>query len=517
VENRTVNANVELPFSTSQLMSFTDQLDMSSQPALGASVVISPMRMALDDNRDRAAAIPKSLALILVVGFVLRLALLIGVGHSPQLHGDEPDYNQLAVNLVEHGEYAFRSGDPNSGPLVLTSLRPPLYPAFVAGIYQLFGLENWLVVGAIQTLLSLGTVWIVYRLGMKIYSAQVGVCAAALVCFYPSLLGYNNFILAEGLFTFLLCATLLALVRSVQVNSLPAFGVSGVLLGLAALTRSVVWLLPVVLGLYLLAVVPGGLRRRFAAASVMCAAFAATIAPWAIRNSRLQETFVAIDVMGGRNLMMGNYEFTPLYRSWDAISVQGEHSWVHVLSSKGLIVEGGTQGKLDKIALRYGLAFMVAHPGLTLERSLAKFFNFWQLERELIAGAKQGEFGTVSSFAFLLLALLIAGTYVGVMFAGIFGAVICAPNNLKVHGLLLLVIAFVCGMHTIVFGHSRYHLPLMPIVFIYSAAAILRTGIIWRQRWSGHFLLASLLCFLLLASWAWELFWVDPQRYLSAL
>ena len=496
-------------------MPLHDQLDVDSQSALGASVARAPQRTVLDGHRDRAARIPKSLGMILAVGLALRLVLLVGLGHSPQLHSDEPDYNDLAVNLVEHGEFAFTSSVPTS--LVPTSLRPPLYPAFVAGIYWLFGLENWPAVGAIQALLSLGTVWIVYRLGTVVYSTQVGLWAGALACFYPSLLGYNNLILSEVLFTFLLCSSLLALVRGLQNNSLATFAVSGVLLGLTALTRSVVWLFPTVLGLYLLAVVPGGLWRRVAAATLMCAAFAATIAPWAIRNSRLQETFVAIDVMGGRNLMMGNYEYTPLYRSWDAISVEGEHAWHQVLQSKGLLIDGGTQGTLDKIALRYGIAFMVAHPGLTMQRCLTKFVNFWQLERELIAGAKEGEFGIVSPITFLLLALLITASYAGAMFTGIFGAVLCPPQNLKIHGLFLMLIAFVCGLHTIVFGHSRYHLPLMPIVFIYSAAAMTHAGLIWRERRSGRFVLASTLCLLLLASWGWELLWVDPQRYLSAL
>jgi hypothetical protein len=72
-------------------------------------------------------------------------------------------------------------------------------------------------------------------------------------------------------------------------------------------------------------------------------------------------------------------------------------------------------------------------------------------------------------------------------------------------------------MHTIVFGHSRYHLPLMPMVVVYAAAAMANAGVIWRKRWSFSFALATILSALLLSSWAWELFWVDPQRNLSIL
>jgi hypothetical protein len=72
-------------------------------------------------------------------------------------------------------------------------------------------------------------------------------------------------------------------------------------------------------------------------------------------------------------------------------------------------------------------------------------------------------------------------------------------------------------MHTIVFGHSRYHLPLMPMVFVYAAAAMAHAGLIWRKWWSFSFALAGIFSVLLVTSWAWELFWVDPQRNLSIL
>src|SRR5262249_41874156 len=139
----------------------------------------------------------------------------------------------------------------------------------------------------------------------------------------------NNLLLTEVLFTFLLCAFSLLLILGLRRSSLTAVGGAGVLLGLAALTRSVVWLFPPVLALFLVLTFQGGWRRRFLAAAVPVAAFAVVLAPWAIRNTRLQQTFIAVDVMGGRNFMMGNYRYTPLYRSWAAIQLPGEQSWIH--------------------------------------------------------------------------------------------------------------------------------------------------------------------------------------------
>jgi 4-amino-4-deoxy-L-arabinose transferase-like glycosyltransferase len=450
------------------------------------------------------------LQLVFVVGAILRLVIWLTLGASAPTVGDAKDYNLLAVSLVQYGEFAITPGAPSS-------LRPPLYPVIVAGIYRLFGIENWQAIGTFQALLSLGTAWLVYRLAKEAYSDWVGVLAGTWACFYPSLLAYNRLVLTEVLFTFLLCACLLTLVLALKRDSLAMIAGAGVLLGLAALTRSVVWLFPLPLAVYLVCAISGSAGRRMASALVLMIVFALTIAPWSIRNSLLQKTFVAVDVMGGRNLMMGNYEHTPLFRAWDAISLEGEQGWVHALQPELAKAPAGTQGRLDKVAMRYGVQFMLSHPGLTLDRSLIKFIDFWQLEREVVADAQRSGLGASSQVALLSLALLVAGSYAAAIFAGLFGGIVVPPADWRIHALILLFIGYVCGMHTIVFGHSRYHLPLMPLVFVYSAGAIAHASVIWRQRRSIKCALAGTLCVLLMASWAWELFWVDPKRYLSVL
>ena len=152
---------------------------------------------------------------------------------------------------------------------------------------------------------------------------------------------------------------------------------------------------------------------------------------------------------------------------------------------------GTTQGQLDKLAVRAGLRFVADHPGLTIKRDAIKLFNFWQLERELIAGAAAGFFGQMSKPALLALAAVISLSYVAAMFSGIFGDLLVPPASWRAHWFLLLLIAYVCGMHALTFGHSRYHLPLMPLVLLYSGAAMARAADIWRQRRSPRFILAG--------------------------
>jgi 4-amino-4-deoxy-L-arabinose transferase-like glycosyltransferase len=448
---------------------------------------------------------------ILLIGAVIRGALWVWFQDLPIRIWDEQDYNKLARNLVEHGAFALEPGQE------LTSIRPPLYPVFVAGIYGLFGVENFQAVRLIQAVVSLVNVMLLYWLGAAVFSRRVGYWVAGLFCYYPSFLGYNNLLLTEVLFTFWLCLTCALVVRSLQRQSLGCLAGAGAVLGLAALTRSVLWLFPPVLVVFLLLTWKGSLGRRLAAASVVVVPFALVLAPWAVRNTRLQHTLVAVDVMGGRNFMMGNYRYTPLYRSWDAIVLEGEQSWVHEVCTVYPPQERQTQGQIDKLALRQGLQFVRENPGLTLRRDTVKFFDFWGLERELIKGAADGFFGPISRSAFGLLTLLIPGYYVITLLLGILGATTTPPADRRVHWFLLLVIGFVCGMHTLVFAHSRYHLPLMPLVLLFAAGAVIHARQAWQQPQRLPFWLACALSGLLVGGWLWLFVAVDGDRFWTAL
>jgi 4-amino-4-deoxy-L-arabinose transferase-like glycosyltransferase len=407
---------------------------------------------------------------------LLRYALLIGLAvrlfilwHTSALGTeivDEQQYRQIGLSLLAGNGFGW-------GPGALTSIRPPLYPALLAAVWGIFGPNNLQVVRVLQIILALGTTALVYQVAARLYDPATARYAAALSWLYPSFVFFNFLILTETLFTFLLMAFVLTAVMVVQrPRALPAL-ICGLSLGLAALTRSVLWPVPIVFGPLLAALIRAPLRQRLILPGFLLVGYAVVVVPWAVRNTRLQEVVTIVDTMGGINLRMGNYEYTPDDRMWDAVAITGEKSWVH-----GFTVEPGqtpTEGRKDKWAQRQAIAYMLANPGITLRRSLIKFADFWGLEREFIAGIQSGLFAPPKWLG-IIASLLIVVAYVVVILIGAAGMWLTPPRDWRCHILLLFPVALFVAAHSIIFGHSRYHLPLIPIFAIYAAQLLVRAS-----------------------------------------
>jgi hypothetical protein len=71
----------------------------------------------------------------IVLGLVVRLVVFTQTSALGTPIVDEQHYSLLATNLLDGHGFAW-------GPGQLTSIRPPLYPAVVAGIWRLTGAGN---------------------------------------------------------------------------------------------------------------------------------------------------------------------------------------------------------------------------------------------------------------------------------------------------------------------------------------------------------------------------------------
>jgi 4-amino-4-deoxy-L-arabinose transferase-like glycosyltransferase len=446
----------------------------------------------------------RTLLAILALSLAVRLLLVWAAAATPTQIVDEQHYATLAANLVAGHGLAWGPDEP-------TSIRPPLYPAFVAALWSLTGPGNLLVVRLAQIPLALLSVVVLYLIGRRLFDTRTALLAAAGLAFYPSLLFSGVLVLTETLFTLLLLLTILGAVTLFERPTLPAALMTGAALAAAALTRSVMWPFILLMVPLALAAIPARPARRVALAGVLVVGYLAVIAPWAVRNTRLQETFTVVDTMGGLNLMMGNYAYTPEDRPWDAISLEGDRAWSHTLPPARPDGRRWTEGTKEKWAQAQARAYILANPWITLRRSALKFADFWGLERDFFAGVYRGLYSPPAWFAALaalstVLAFILAATL------GAAGAWLAPPASWRAHALLVLLVLFVTGIHTLVFGHARYHLPLVPILLLYAAAFISRRAWDVRMRLQPRAWAAAVTIALLASIWGREILVRDADR-----
>jgi 4-amino-4-deoxy-L-arabinose transferase-like glycosyltransferase len=449
----------------------------------------------------------RGLTIAFAVGLVIRLAILSNTGSLATKIMDEQQYRQIAQNIVAGHGFAWGPGQP-------TSIRPPLYPALLAGVWAISP-DNLQAVRVLQILLSLATAVLVYILGSRVYGPMSGAWAAAACWLYPSFIFFNFLILTETLFTFLLIAFVLLAILLVQTPRAMLAIACGIALGLAALTRSILWPVPLVFCPLLAILIRAPLSKRLALPGLVLAGCTLVVAPWAVRNTRLQGVMTIVDTMGGMNLRMGNYEYTPDDRMWDAVALGGEKSWVHGISSD-LPGQSITEGQKEKWAQRKAIEYMRANPVVTLRRAFIKFADFWGLEREFVAGVQNGLYAPPGWFQVTGSLAIVLG-YVAIVIAGAAGIWLAAPDDWRLHVVLLLPVAVITGAHTIVFGHSRYHLPLMPIFAVYAAALVAARAPAFRFSHRPVLIGAAVTVTVLLSVWIRQIAISDLARITAML
>ena len=397
----------------------------------------------------------------LVLGLVLRGAIF---WHTPAMGieiVDEQHYAAIAHNILAGNGFA-------SAPGQLTSIRPPLFPAMLASIYAVAGEGNLQAVRLVHFALSLLATGLVYQIGRRMFSPAVGRYAAAATWLYPSIIFFNFTILTETLYILLFLSFLLSAVMLTE-RPRPAVALAcGAALGLACLTRSALWPLPIIFCPLLALILRAPLRTRIVVPVLVFAGYALVVGPWAVRNTRLQRVLTVVDTMGGMNLRLGNYEHTPDDRMWNAVEQTGVKHWAYTLNLEQPS-HGFTEGQKAEWAQKQALAYIAAHPGTTLRRAWIKFADFWGLERELAGGIRQKMYAPPRWFA-VSAPLVIILAFSAVALLGVAGFWLARARDWRSDVVVLTPVLAILAAHTIAYGHSRYHLPLVPVLALYGAA-----------------------------------------------
>ncbi len=232
--------------------------------------------------------------LFIVAALLLRLLFIF---RFPGVVTDSFVYGDIAKNWLQHGIYGL-SGPDEISP---TYIRLPGYPAFLAFIFAIFGMEHYRAVLFIQMFVDVGTCFLCADIALRLLGPRFAKIAFVLACLCPFLADYSAAALTETLEIFFTALAFDLAIRALQRDSMRNWAACGAACAAAILLRPDGALLVMNFDLYLLArvLLPNSLvvgstgasisrgaavRRNFQAATLVTVIAIAPLVPWAIRN-----------------------------------------------------------------------------------------------------------------------------------------------------------------------------------------------------------------------------------------
>jgi 4-amino-4-deoxy-L-arabinose transferase-like glycosyltransferase len=383
-----------------------------------------------------------------------------------------------------------------------TVFRAPGYPFFLAGIYAASGLMHRFAAARLaQALLGAALAPLTALLAVRLGIGRRGaLLAGGAVALYPILLFYPLALASENLFTVLLLAATILLLAAIDGGRAATAAAAGVMLGLATLTRSTAILfLPLgAAALWARPPAPGAGRRGPRGAIIFSLAACLTVAPWAVRNSLLLGRPAFVENSLGYNLFVS---YHPQGNGGFAFNVAGIP--LHILDDDAR----------DRWSMEQAAGFIRADPARAALLAPRRLVYFWGLEdREMLFFYSSGLFGAIPqpwlglAYLLLILPLVLTGL------AAPFGLALTPAHRRLMLGLLA------AGMlpHLLILAEPRFHLPIVPLLAAYAAAAWTqpRLGARIRQGWrdgEAAWIAAGAAGLLLAGIWAAHLWREWPQ------
>jgi 4-amino-4-deoxy-L-arabinose transferase-like glycosyltransferase len=243
------------------------------------------------------------LAAVFLLAIAPRLAML-ATTQSTEINtrwcpvcGDVSAYNDLAINILRTGTYQSRGQS--------VAERPPFYPAFLAAVYAIAGVENYGAVRLVQVILSAATVVVLSQFACRLFGPPAAWITGGLMSVYPFFLVFSVELYSETLFTFLLACSMwfvFPFEDRKPAGTIAQGALAGLLIGLTTLTRE--------LGLFILPTVTlwhwiSQKRLWSGGLLVLWLSAGAVIGVWTTRNYLVWQRFIPLTTHTFSNVIHG--------------------------------------------------------------------------------------------------------------------------------------------------------------------------------------------------------------------
>ncbi|MFM8412802.1 MAG: ArnT family glycosyltransferase [Alphaproteobacteria bacterium] len=249
----------------------------------------------VENGREEASRL---LAIVLAVAAITRIAATLTVGSSPDLHGDEGDYVAAALSLARGRGYP-------------GAVRAPGYPAWLAGVFAVFG-ESLAAARLAQVPLALAMVAMVFDLVRPRWGARAAAISAAVVALHPTLVSYGHFLWSETLVSTLLVACAWTLDRYSRSGRESWLAACGVATGLLVLSREM--FAPLALAAWAWSAAGADPATWLRRGALLLLPAALLVLPWTARNHALLGRWVPVSTTRWMPMAQGN--LLPADGSW---------------------------------------------------------------------------------------------------------------------------------------------------------------------------------------------------------
>jgi 4-amino-4-deoxy-L-arabinose transferase-like glycosyltransferase len=214
---------------------------------------------------------------------------LLFIFRFPAVTTDSFVYGDIAKNWLQHGIYGL-SGPEEISP---TYIRLPGYPAFLAAVFAIFGMEHYRAVLVIQMFVDVGTCFVIADMARRALSPRSAKAAFLSAALCPFLANYAAAALTETLevfFTALAFDFAIAGITAFDRRRMRPWLGCGLAIAAAILLRPDGGLLLVAIGAYLLVVLRRSWRERSQAMHLLRAILALALISltpliiWGLRN-----------------------------------------------------------------------------------------------------------------------------------------------------------------------------------------------------------------------------------------
>lgn len=396
------------------------------------------------------------LLLLIAVAFMLRLAGVLATRHLGCTY-DECWYLFLAVKLAAGEGFQAQAGH----------FWPPGYIAFVAAyIKSGLGVE-WAVFS--QILLSTLLVPLAYVIGREAAaeagradSHRVGLLAAAIIAFHPTLIAYSHYLLSETLFLPLFTAGLL-LVHRYTLRPAPTVALAaGLLMGAATLIKALPLYLVPLLAIWLATTQPAG--RRLVPVVLLLLGTVLIVGPWTARNAVVHQRLVLVETTTGKNLVRGNNAISPANWDWGtARPTLGASIYGDCVKEANLVDR-------DACLVRYGLGEIRQHPGRFVQQAGTKLADLVNPTSFLVRHIREGIYGDWPAPLAHTVVTLVALFNMALMALAVVG---WTRSSGRWRQIVILLVLYMLAVHVVMFAMSRFRLPLEVPMAVGAALALL--------------------------------------------